>query len=194
MQLLLTTLVAAAMFATDLASAAISREATLTDDAANIAGHSLRLNGSGIGHRLMFKVYEIGLYLPEPRHNADAVIENDGPTRIAIVLLRDVSSEEFARAIAESSQGDAVNASEPGASGLANVCQAITSLPEGLRKGDRLTLDWIPEVGTLVELNRKPLMRPNADRSVYKALLKVWLGSKPADAGLKARLLGVASS
>ena len=61
----------------------------------------------------------------------------------------------------------------------------------GLRKGDRLTLDWVPGVGTVVALNQKPLLAPIADRSVYNALLNVWLGAKPADSSLKTRLLGL---
>jgi hypothetical protein len=53
-----------------------------------------------------------------------------------------------------------------------------------------LTLDWVPGVGAVVALNRKPLAAPLRSRAVYDALLLVWLGEKPTDPALKASLLG----
>ena len=53
-----------------------------------------------------------------------------------------------------------------------------------------LTLDWVPGVGAVVALNRKPLAAPLRSRAVCDALLLVWLGETPTDPALKASLLG----
>lgn len=54
--------------------------------------------------------------------------------------------------------------------------------------GDRYTLTWRPGVGTELALNGKPLVVvPGADFAA--AYFAIWLGSDPADAGLRDRLL-----
>ncbi len=174
------------------AAAANELDGMLLEDTAQVAGQNLRLNGAGLSLHMVFKVYAISLYLPEPSSSVEAVENGEGPRRIAIQMLRDVSGAEFAQAMAESV---AKQAADPGAApvdgGLLKVGMTIAAQPRGLRKGDRLTLDWVPGVGTVVALNQKPLLAPIADRSVYNALLNVWLGAKPADSSLKTRLLGL---
>jgi hypothetical protein len=173
-------------------AAAAELDGVKLDDSAQVAGQNLRLNGAGLSQRLVFKIYAISLYLPEPEKTAEAVLNCDGPSRIAIVMLRDVSGAEFSEAMAESVSRQIADAgAAPPENGLVHVGMTIASQPRGLRKGDHLTLDWVPGIGTVIELNQKPLTAPIADRSVYNALLNVWLGAKPADTSLKTRLLGL---
>jgi Chalcone isomerase-like len=153
------------------------------DDSARVAGQLLKLNGAGLALRLVFKIYAISLYLPEPKNTVEAVLNADGPRRIAILMLRDVSGEDFSQALAESPAAK-------GQTGLMQVGMTIAAQPRGLRKGDRLTLDWVPGTGTVIELNERPLTRPIGDRNFYNALLNVWLGATPADPSLKPKLLG----
>ncbi|KAF1045004.1 chalcone isomerase family protein [Xylophilus sp.] len=158
------------------------------EDSVQLAGRQLTLNGAGIGFRLVFKVYAIGLYLPDRRRTTEAVLATDGPRRLFITLLRDVTAEEFEEAILD---GD--DTAEPAiAAQLAQLGRTIASRARGLRRGDLLTLDWIPGTGTVVELNRKPLARPMGDLAFYNALLNIWLGEKPTDPALKPVLLGQA--
>lgn len=53
-----------------------------------------------------------------------------------------------------------------------------------------LALDWVPGTGTVVWRNHKPLTEPLPDIAFHNALLAIWLGDKPADQTLGARLLG----
>lgn len=162
------------------------------EDTAQVAGQNLRLNGAGLSLRMVFRVYAISLYLPEPENTTEAVVHGEGPRRIAILMLRDVSGAEFAQAMAESvAKQIADPGAEPVDGGLLKVGTTIAAQPRGLRKGDRLTLDWVPGVGAVIALNQKPLMAPIADRGVYNALLNVWLGARASDTSLKTRLLGL---
>jgi hypothetical protein len=68
----------------------------------------------------------------------------------------------------------------------------LLALQQG-RKGDVITFDWLPEVGTLVSVNGEVKGAAIAGDDVYRALLKVWLGDRPASAGLKKALLGLAN-
>jgi hypothetical protein len=58
-----------------------------------------------------------------------------------------------------------------------------------MKSGERAVITYLPGVGTRLELNGKDVgVIPGKDFA--EALFAVWLGAKPADAGLKAGMLG----
>ena len=56
------------------------------------------------------------------------------------------------------------------------------------KKGDTLALDYLPGAGAGV-VNGQPVGQPIASTRLYRALLRVWLGSPPVAAQLKQALL-----
>ncbi|RTL30296.1 MAG: lipoprotein transmembrane, partial [Rhodocyclaceae bacterium] len=42
------------------------------------------------------------------------------------------------------------------------------------KKGDIITVDWLPDTGTVMMLNGKPLGEPLKDVAFYNAMLKIW--------------------
>lgn len=160
------------------------------EDSTQVAGKDLKLNGGGISMRLVFKVYAMGLYLLDRRKTPEDVLSSEGPRRLMIAMLRDVSSDEFDDAVMRFLSNGEHPAKARIAAQMLQLGKAIAAQPKGLRKGDLLTLDWVPGTGTVVELNRKPLTEPLRDIAFYNALLNIWLGDKPADPLLKTRLLG----
>jgi hypothetical protein len=70
-------------------------------------------------------------------------------------------------------------------------CAAVLALRQG-RQGDVITVDWLPNAGTLVLVNGEPQGKPIPGADVYCALLKVWLGDRPTSVALKRALLGQA--
>jgi len=173
--------------------AAIEMDGVALDDSAVVAGKNLKLNGAGISFRLIFKVYAMGLYLLDRKVSLQDVLATDGPRRMVIAMLRDVSSEEFDDAVISALPTDGEDTSPRITSHMQQLGKAIARQPKGLRKGDTLTLDWVPGTGTVIELNKKPLMEPLHDIAFYNALLNIWLGDKPADPSLKTKLLGRSS-
>ncbi|QHJ00302.1 lipoprotein transmembrane [Xylophilus rhododendri] len=175
------------------ASASTEVEGVILEESALVGGTRLTLNGAGVGTRLMFKVYAMGLYLQNPARDARDALSIDGPRRLRIVLLRDVSGEDFDDAVTSSAADD--RDCDPRISAqMTQLGRVIARQPQGLRRGDILTLDWVPGTGTVIELNRRPLAAPIGDAAFYQALLNIWLGEKPADSRLKRGLLGSASS
>lgn len=170
--------------------ATVDMEGVALDDSVQVAGRHLKLNGAGVSKRLIFKVYAMGLYLPDHRATVQEVLASEGPRRLAIAMLRDVSGADFNEALLDYVAAERASLQESVAGSMLRLGQAIASQPQGLRKGDTLTLDWVPGTGTLVELNKKPLTAPLRDIAVYNALLNIWLGEKPADPALKTKLLG----
>lgn len=154
-----------------------------------VGGHDLQLNGAGVSTRMLFKVYAMGLYLPGRQRIAAEVLAAEGPRRMTIVPLRDISGEQFSDAVMQDLSPERFGRPHVLAQ-LVRLAKAIAEQPQGLRKGDVLTLDWVPDTGLVVALNRRPLTAPMRDIAVYQALLALWLGDNPADPQLKSRLLG----
>lgn len=174
---------------------AATLEGVAMDDAVQVAGRRLQLHGAGISRSWLVRVYAIALYLPDRSASLTEALHTEGPRRIAIALLRDVSAEDFRSAITDRLSRDDGMPERTTLEGPAQrLVQAVGRKPRGLRKGDVLTLDWVPGTGTVVELNQQPLIEPVRGSAFYGALLAVWLGEQAADTALRAQLLGAPGS
>jgi hypothetical protein len=159
------------------------------DDKTQVESRELVLNGAGLRKRVVFNVYVIGLYLPEKKTDAAAVIQLAGPKRAAIHMLRDVGAEQFTDALIEGlkenhSEAD-YKALEPRVRDLAGIFAEIKEA----KKGMTITLDWTGSA-TQLTVNGKPAGKPIPGEDFYRALLRVWLGDKPVQNDLKKSLLG----
>ena len=85
-----------------------------------------------------------------------------------------VSREEFAKSI----------------NGVLKLSEIFASRKQ-LNSGDNFSVDYIPGVGSTVILNGKPMGETIKEPEFFTALLRIWLGDKPADDNLKEALLGV---
>lgn len=160
------------------------------DDTIRLANQELKLNGAGIRYRAIFKVYVTGLYLTEKKTTVADVLAAPGARRVVIVPLRDISNEDFGRAFMSGIQKNSDRAEKSKLiMQLQKFGELFASIPE-LKKGDVLTTDWIPGVGTVIQINGKKTIDPLPDIAFYNAILKIWLGESPADARLKPQLLG----
>lgn len=155
-----------------------------------LGGRTLPLNGAGLRSKLFFKVYAIALYMPARQTEAAGALQQPGPKRIELVVLRQLDAQQLVDALisAFNDNHDAATqaAFKPRLTELqANMLQAGQAKP-----GDVIKLDWLPEQGLVITLDAKPLGQPIAGEDFYRALMKIWLGDKPAQDNLKAALLG----
>ena len=160
------------------------------DDTATVAGQTLKLNGAGVRTKVIFKVYALGLYVPEKKTAVADLLASQGPRRVQIVSLRDLSSQDFGDAFMKG-----LNANTDAAERTRLLQQTKTfgemfaSIP-GLKMGDVLLVDWIPGTGTVCTLNGKKIGETVPDVAFYNAILRIWVGEHPADSDLKPKLLG----
>ena len=159
-------------------------------DIAKVANQDLKLNGAGIRYKVIFKVYAMGIYLQDKKTTPAEILASPGAKRIQIVMLRDVSANEFGDAFMAGIQKNSEKAEKAKLiNQLVKFGQLFASVPE-LKKGDVLTNDWIPGSGTRISLNGKEISDVIPDVAFYNVLLKIWLGAYPADAKLKKALMG----
>jgi hypothetical protein len=186
------TLLAASLLACAIVPAAFAAEISGVKfaDTVQLAGRELKLSGLGMRSKLFVKVYAAGLYLPEKKQNVSDILKLDGPRRVTLVMMRDVSSEDFGKAYMEGLDNNLDQAEKARLATHISKVGDMFGRMDGLKKGDVLNLDYVPGTGTVYEVNGKRLSTPLPDLDYYNAMLRIWLGNKPVDGSLKKQLLG----
>ena len=160
------------------------------DDTVKLAGKELKLNGVGMRTKFIVKVYAAGLYLPEKKNTVADIMKIDGPRSLTLVMMRDVSADDFGQSFMTGLNNNIDKAEKSRYLTHISKFGEMFGATGGLKKGDVLHIDWIPDTGTQCELNGKKIGEALPDVNYYNAVLKIWLGDKPADRNLKPALLG----
>ncbi|MBX9869078.1 MAG: chalcone isomerase family protein [Burkholderiaceae bacterium] len=159
------------------------------EDSIKVANTELKLNGAGIRHKVFFKVYAAALYIKEKKTAMADILALPGPKRVVLNMLRDVSSEDFGRGFMDGVRNNTDKLERNKFIGQFQRFGDMFATVSELKKGDVLFVDWIPGSGTTLTLNGKLLMEPDPDMGFYNALLRIWLGDKPADSSLRKAML-----
>lgn len=155
----------------------------------------LVLNGAGVRYKVVIKVYTAGLYLSAKASTPEAALAAPGAKRIHLVMLREIDANElgklFTRAMQDNAAREEFSKSIPGTIRMGEMF----AVRKKLNSGDAVSIDWRPGVGTTISVNGKvDSGEPIKEAEFFNALLKIWLGNKPADYNLKEALLGHAKS
>jgi len=171
------------------AQAAVEVRGIKFADTTTVAGQALQLNGAGVRVKVIIDVYAAGLYVGKRDASAQALVSQPGAKSMQIVLLRELTGEEFADAMVKgfrknNSEAD-VTRFQPRLDELRKTMVAFGTV----KKGTAIQLNFVPGAGsrTLVDGAQKGADIPGDD--FYAALLKIWLGTKPVDDDLKEGLL-----
>lgn len=146
---------------------------------------TLELSGVGVLKYLGFiRIYNGALYLP-PAVSPDQTLE-DVPKRLEVKYLRSFKAQDFGPATIA---GIKKNVDPETYARLESRIAYHNSLYEDIAPGDRVSLTYIPSIGTILEVNG------NAKGTIKgadfaQALFSMWLGDEPFDTGFKRALLG----
>ena len=67
------------------------------DEAVEVQGTKLQLNGAGIRYKAIFKVYVAGLYMGKKAATPEEIYAAPGPKRLSITLVREIDSNELGK-------------------------------------------------------------------------------------------------
>lgn len=162
------------------------------ETALDLAGQKLQLNGAGIRYKFIVKVYTAGLYLSTKASTTAEVLAAHGPKRIHIQMLREVDGNELGKLFTKGMEANAPRDEfVKSINGVLKLSEVFATR-KALVAGDNFSVDYLPGVGSTLQLNGKPLLsEPIKEPEFFSALLRIWLGDKPADSGLKDALLGL---
>lgn len=173
-----------------LAQAAVEVAGAGFPDTQLLGTTELRLNGAGQRSRLFFRVYAVGLYLTEKRSDASEVLTLKGPKRLQIVTLRKLTAEQFADALVGGIRKNHSDAELTSLNARVEEFKGAIMAVKTAAKGDIISIEWLPESGTRLSVNDRQQGKDVVGEDFYHALLKIWLGAKPAQEDLKEALLG----
>jgi long-chain acyl-CoA synthetase len=156
---------------------------------ASVGGQALVLNGAGVLHKFIFRIYVGSLYLPQKVEDVDGVLAS-GPRRIQMNLLRDLTADQLIGAlvgglVANNSPAEMAAVKAP-ADDLVQVMKRFKDVH--MKERDVLTLDFV-DGGTKVALNGEAIIVLPGE-AFNHALTRIWLGDKPVQADLKRAMLG----
>jgi hypothetical protein len=169
------------------------------EETATVGGVPVNLNGAGYRKRGYFKIDVTALYTQQKVTSIDALEKLTGPRRIQLTIQQDITGSQASRYFLIDFEASATPA-EFGQ--LINEVSLIgdiySSLPK-IKKGDVVTIDWIPGKGLLAMLNGN-ILTPHGATSPYtnsellgKVMFRMYVAGKtPAE--LHDNLLGVSYS
>ena len=185
-------LASAALSIVTLAAGAqpVEIEGVKLDASAQVGGAALQLNGAGVRTRAFFKVYVAGLYVPQKAGDAGALLAQKGARRIVIAMLRSVDAETFAGALNDGLKANHSDAQLAGWKTQIDALNANLKAVGEAKKGDLIHFEYVPEAGTRVMVGGQPRGSVIPGEDFFTAVLRIWIGDNPVDAGLKKGMLG----
>jgi hypothetical protein len=158
------------------------------EDKIRVGSSDLVLNGAGLRSKLFIKIYVGALYVGQKSTTPAAIYDSPLPRRMIMRLMRDLDAETLSSALDD---GLKSNLSPAELAETKTQADQLATIMKGIgkaREGDTISIDFSLD-GVAVSLNGD-VRGKVAGAGFAKALLKVWLGDKPADASLKKALLG----
>lgn len=171
------------------AHAAVEVRGVKFADTTTVAGQALQLNGAGVRVKVIIDVYAAGLYVGKRDASAQALLSQSGAKSMQIVLLRDLTGEDFADAMIKGFRQNNSDADLARHQARLDELRKTMVAFGTVKKGTAIQLNLVPGSGirTLVDGTQKGADIAGDD--FYAALLKIWLGAKPVDDDLKTGLL-----
>lgn len=144
-------------------------------DTVTVGSNNLVLNGIGLRRKFVIKVYVGGLYLEKKEKDPAAVLRANKPRRMVFHYLYDVSKDQMCEMWQDGLADNTPSATGEVKQAFAKLC----SWMDGMGKNKMLTLTYVPDEGTSVELNgqRKGVL---PGKATADAILSIWLGANAA--------------
>ena len=163
------------------------------DDPIELQNTKLQLNGAGIRYKAIFKVYVAALYLDKRVSTPEEVYAAAGPKRMSITMLRDIDSNELGKSFTKAFEDNAPKTEMSKlVPGLLKMGQVFSDQKKMLA-GESFTIDWVPGAGTVISVKGKQQGEAIKEIEFFNAMMRIWLGTKPADWKLRDELLGKAT-
>ncbi len=174
------------------AQAAVEIKGARFDETYQLGKQALALNGVGIRVKVIVAVYAAGLYVPQKGKDAGSLLNQGGPKALQIVLLRDLTGEDFADAMVKGFARNNSSADQARFQPKIDEIRDVMLSMGKVRKGSVIHIDFTPGAGTGVTINGNRQGPVISGDEFFTALLRIWLGHSPVDADLKDALLGAA--
>src|SRR5215510_7751786 len=156
-------------------------------DQAVVDGATLALNGLGLRQATVLKVnvYVAALYVPKPATDPATILASSTPKRLDLHFVRAVGRSDLTKAWDEGFEANAKGQLPA----LKERVEKFKGLMTDMKAGEQMSFTHRPGKGVGVDIGGAAKGMIEGD-DFAKALLSIWLGPNPPNAGLKAGLFG----
>lgn len=155
---------------------------------AQVANTELQLLGIGMAQELRTDIYLGAIFAPGDAGSIDAALADSVPKRMSIKIVAEKwSARELGRTFKERI---ALNNPRPVWQGLGqHIIAFANTFRDNLQRGDTVTFDHVPGVGTEIAINGTKL---NTIRSTafFNLLANAWVGDLPPSQAFKSAVTG----
>ena len=154
-------------------------------------GQQLVLNGAGVRTKLaVIKLYVGALYLPAKMTDAEEIIKDASAKRVAMHVLADeLTARDLTASLNNAIAANHIPAEIALIESRLRDLNRMMSTVGVLKKGATVVLDYNPSVGTRISINGEEKLVIKGD-DFFQAMLRIWIGKKPVDGGLRRLMLG----
>jgi hypothetical protein len=146
---------------------------------------ALSLNGAGIRKKLFFKVYVGALYLERKVASREELLKDPGDKLIRMrFVYKKVEKEKIVETFAEG-----LSNNSPAVAGTAGAKAFLSWFTADFVAGDTVDITLASD-GTVSATQNGKALGMLRDPALSGAVLRIWFGDKPADAGLEKGMLG----
>jgi hypothetical protein len=167
-------------------------EGVRVDEQITVPGaQQLVLNGAGVRTKLAFmKLYVGALYLPVKKTNPDEIIKVVGAKRVLMHVLADeLTAKELIASLNNSLAANHIPAELALIESRLRDLNRMMGTVGVLKKGNTVFLDYVPDTGTRITINGEEKIVIKGE-DFFQAMLRIWIGNKPVDGGLRRAMLG----
>ena len=152
-----------------------------------VDGSPLALNGLGLRQATVLRVnvYVAALYVTKPSADPGAILAAPPPKQLILHFVREVGRPDLNKAWDEGFEANAKGQ----VAALKDRIEKLKTLMSDMKSGEQLSFTHKPGKGVAVDVGGAPKGMIEGD-DFANALLSIWLGPNPPNAGLKAGLLG----
>jgi hypothetical protein len=154
-------------------------------DTTTVGGKTLALNGAGLRSKFFVKVYVGALYLEQRSSDPAAIVAADAAWKVSMTFKRGVDKKDVLGAFKDGFENNSRADLDKVVPGLAR----IDAIMKDLKTGEVLEIAYLPGAGSTVTAPGGASVTIEG-KTFADALLRNWLGDKPADGDLKKGMLG----
>lgn len=167
---------------------ALNIESVEVPEQAVVGGRILKLEGAGIRKKFVVDVYIGAFYTEGDVKNAAQARSIPGAKRMWFYFLREIESATFRQTWNEGLHSN--NPTQVIDQNKNNVNKFIDLIDNNITKGDIMTIDYIPGIGTQLSINGK-VKGTISDEHFYNIVLNVWMGEHPPSLKFQKALLNI---
>lgn len=153
--------------------------------AVSAGGKTLQLNGAGVRKKFFFTIYVGALYTERKASSAGQLLADPGEKLVRMTFVyKRVEKEKIVETFAE---GLANNSPDTARSAEAKAF--LSWFTADFVAGDTVDISLSPD-GTVAAAHNGKVLGTARSPSLARAVLRIWFGDKPGDAGLMKGMLG----